>query len=442
MENIDSRFFNDPQFLMGESIHLQQEGRLLDSSAYSIAAQCLEHNISFRSPLDIKPVLNVAIGYLMMGDLTQSEKWFDFVIHHEPHNAVALMNLAAIFNQTNRKSQGSELLNAAYKIQRLYIEPIDQPSRKLLILTLGKEAANIPLYPLLSMGRNLNIKYAFDYGSPEEDARLPEFDLIFNAVGEADYLKPYAQRMKELPHLYRKPLLNDPLDVLNTQRNQIEHVLRDIPGLVLPHYKKFALLSDKGDQIQAVLQHRLHYPVIIRPEGTHGGDGLKIAYHSSELIEAVSSIQSTFYLANFINYQSVDLNYRKYRVIFVDRIPYFYHLAISSNWLVHYYSADMLSHNWKIEEEKTFLQSPESVLGNERMNTLLNIGQTLNLEYVGVDFGLMPDGSMVIFEANPTMLIHLESISGPLAYKNEYVKNILQAFENMLEHYSSTKPVY
>ncbi len=441
METIDSRFFHDPLFLMEESLRLQQDGLLLDSSAYSISAQCLEHNIKFHSTLDIKPVLNVAIGYLMMGDLSQSEKWFDFVIYHEPNNAVALMNLAAIFNQTNRKSQGSELLNAAYKIQRLYIEPIDEPCRKLLILTLGKEAANIPLYPLLSLGRNFNIKYAFDYGSPEEDARLPEFDLIFNAVGEADYLKPYVQRMKELPYLYQKPFLNDPLNVLKTQRNQIQDVLRDVPGLVLPHYERFELISEKADQLQAVLRHSLHYPVIIRPEGTHGGDGLKIAHQSKELIEAVSSIQSSFYLANFINYQSADLNYRKYRVIFVDRIPYFYHLAISSHWLVHYYSADMLSHDWKIEEEKAFLQSPESVLGNARMTTLLEIGQRLNLEYVGVDFGLMPDGSMVIFEANPTMLIHLESISGPLAYKNEYVKNILQAFEDTLERYSSTKPI-
>ena len=193
--------------------------------------------------------------------------------------------------------------------------------------------------------------------------------------------------------------------------------------------------------MQEFLQQEFDYPIIVRPEGTHGGEGLKIIYQLSELANIVNAFSSSFYLANYIKYQSVDSYFRKYRVIFVDRVPYFYHLAISSNWLVHYYSAEMLNHPWKIQEEKYFLQSPESVLGNDGMKTLSAIGQCLDLEYVGVDFGIMPDRSLVIFEANPTMLIHFENISGPLAYKNEYVKNILQAFEDMLDRLSPSKSI-
>jgi len=439
MEIIDPRFYLDSLFLKGKCEALLREGLLLDSSAYSIAAQWLDQRIHLDAPFDVSPILNVAIGYLMMGDLTQSEKWFGFVLHHDPKNAVALMNLGAIFNQTNRKLKGVEFLDAAYKIQRLFIEPIEDPSRKLLILSLGKVAANIPLFPLLSLGKSLNIKYAFDYGCAEEDIQLPEFDILFNAIGEADFLSPYLPRMLDLAQKYQKPILNHPQSVLKTQRHLLKDNLKHLPNLVLPDYLRFTPSGQpeflKGD----LLQQEFQYPIILRPEGTHGGEGLKIIHQSNELTEEVAGFQSSFYIANFINYQSIDSCFRKYRVIFVDRAPYFYHLAISSNWLVHYYSADMLNYPWKIQEEKSFLQSPESVLGDAGMKTLIDLGQQLDLEYVGVDFGIMPDRSLVIFEANPTMLIHFENISGPLAYKNEYVKNIIQAFEDMLNRLSPPK---
>jgi hypothetical protein len=441
MEIIDSRFYLDPSFLKAQSETLQGDGLLLDSSAYSIAAQWLYQIIHFEAPFDASPILNVAIGYLMMGDLAQSEKWFGFVLHHDPKNAVALMNLGAIFNQTNRKQKGGELLDVAYKIQRLFIEHIEAPSRKLLILSLGKVAANIPLFPLLSLGKNLNMKYAFDYGSSEEDSQLPEFDILFNAIGEADFLSPYVPRMLDLAIQYQKPILNHPQSVIKTQRHLLKDLLQYLPNLVLPHYLRFSSTGQAHFSMQEFLQQEFDYPIIVRPEGTHGGEGLKIIYQLSELANIVNAFSSSFYLANYIKYQSVDSYFRKYRVIFVDRVPYFYHLAISSNWLVHYYSAEMLNHPWKIQEEKYFLQSPESVLGNDGMKTLSAIGQCLDLEYVGVDFGIMPDRSLVIFEANPTMLIHFENISGPLAYKNEYVKNILQAFEDMLDRLSPSKSI-
>jgi hypothetical protein len=44
----------------------------------------------------------------------------------------------------------------------------------------------------------------------------------------------------------------------------------------------------------------------------------------------------------------------------------------------------------------------------------------------------MADGRILIFEANPTMLVHPENSSGPLAHKNIHVNTILNAFEGLL----------
>ena len=138
------------------------------------------------------------------------------------------------------------------------------------------------------------------------------------------------------------------------------------------------------------------------------------------------------YLTRFIDYRNADGFYRKYRVIFVDRQPYPYHLAISRHWMVHYISAQMETDAWKIEEERAFLCDPGAVLGERAMAALCAIGFRFDLEYIGIDFTLLDDGRILVFEVNPTMLVHRVRANGILAYKNEFVQHIVDAVERML----------
>ncbi|HEY0297299.1 MAG TPA: hypothetical protein VGC69_18370, partial [Bordetella sp.] len=82
---------------------------------------------------------------------------------------------------------------------------------------------------------------------------------------------------------------------------------------------------------------------------------------------------------------------------------------------------------------RRFLQDPETALGAAAMQTLRDIGARLDLDYAGIDFSLLPDGRVLVFEANPTMLVHPEKPGGPYAHKNAYVRRILHAFADMLE---------
>jgi len=95
----------------------------------------------------------------------------------------------------------------------------------------------------------------------------------------------------------------------------------------------------------------------------------------------------------------------------------------------------MESHQWKVEEEKAFLQNCEAVLGPDGMRAIQSIGRKMDLEYCGIDFSVMADKRILVFEANPTMLIHLEDISGPLKHKNEYVFRIQHDCEEMLKRF-------
>jgi len=137
-------------------------------------------------------------------------------------------------------------------------------------------------------------------------------------------------------------------------------------------------------------------------------------------------------VSRFVDFRSSDSWFRKYRMVFIDRKPYPCHLAISKNWMVHYASAEMESFRWKLDEERRFLKDPESFFGAACMSSLESIGKAIDLDYAGIDFSILRDGRILVFEANPTMLVHPENISGPLDHKNEYVYRIQERFEEML----------
>jgi glutathione synthase/RimK-type ligase-like ATP-grasp enzyme len=60
------------------------------------------------------------------------------------------------------------------------------------------------------------------------------------------------------------------------------------------------------------------------------------------------------------------------------------------------------------------------------------IGERLDLDYAGLDFSVLPDGRLLVFEANATMLAHPEPDDGELAYKNAAVARIVEAFQALL----------
>jgi glutathione synthase/RimK-type ligase-like ATP-grasp enzyme len=66
------------------------------------------------------------------------------------------------------------------------------------------------------------------------------------------------------------------------------------------------------------------------------------------------------------------------------------------------------------------------------MQALSEIAQRIDLDFCGVDFSLLPDGRILLFEANATMLVHLEEFHPELQFKNRHVQGILDAFNHML----------
>ncbi|MBZ0091473.1 MAG: tetratricopeptide repeat protein, partial [Sulfuricellaceae bacterium] len=389
------------------------------------AGACFEQAIARRPDyLDAIYNLGVVNGRLMR--LAEAERCYRQVLDLDPGYVDAHINLSAILMEDGRTQEAKRHIDLAYRQKNIFEKRSSSASKTVLVLfDAGK--GNINLTHLFDEKANNIIDWMIEYASDEQIGELPDYDLVFNAMGDPDVTGDTREPVSRFLDVCAKPLLNPPDKVARTARNKLPALLEGIGKLLVPPVWRFADSTGWDESVADRL------PLLIRPVHTHGGVGMVLTKTPAELAQYRSEQSGPVYVSHFIDYRSADSWYRKYRMIFIDRKPYPYHLAISQNWIVHYYTAEMESSPWKLEEEKVFLQDPETVLGQDGMQAIQAIGARMDLDYAGIDFSIMPDGRILVFEANPTMLVHPENPAGPLAHKNVYVQRIFDAFEELLK---------
>ena len=115
----------------------------------------------------------------------------------------------------------------------------------------------------------------------------------------------------------------------------------------------------------------------------------------------------------------------------VDGLLYPLHLAISQNWKIHYFSADMADRAEHRAEEAEFLADMPGVLGSKAMAALQQVQASLGLDYGGIDFGLNQDGEILLFEANATMVVEQPNVDPRWDYRRAAVERIHDAVRSM-----------
>jgi tetratricopeptide (TPR) repeat protein len=419
--------------LRAQAEQKRQQGDQLGALAHMIAAQSVEAHNNGTSTSAAMDLCKIATGYFMMGEDKSAERWYRLALTLDPNAAVAYQNLAAICARTGRTVESESYRDRAYSLQRVFIESPSDPIRRLLILHAGRTSGNVPFDTLLSTGTSSRIRYAIDFAAVEEDSQLPPFDLVFNAIGDSDVAAPLADRLEYFVNACAKPLLNPPARVARTSRDRLPALLGNLKDVVVAPCVRCQGPFMSLTTLRGILANAgIDWPVLVRPAASHGGDRLKRCENIEALAETLRSSEEVHYLTAFCDSRGVDGHYRKYRVIFIDREPFPYHLAISSHWMVHYFSADMTASPGKIEEDRRFLQDSGAALGSRASAAVAAIGRRLDMDYGGIDFAVLQDGRVLVFEANATMLVHRERHNGPLAHKNPHVQRIVDAFEQLL----------
>jgi tetratricopeptide (TPR) repeat protein len=397
------------------------------------AATCFEQAVTCR-PLDHDTLhqdalYNLGLVNARLGRLAEAEHYYRRVLDLNLVYNDAHINLSAILLDDGRTAEARTHLDFAYSQQNLFerhASGADRDSSKTVLILFDAGKGNLNLTHLFDQ-KHLNIiDWMIEYASDDQIAQLPHYDLVFNAMGDADLTGDTSGPVKRFLQVCAKPLLNHPDKVAQTARHKLPALLEGIDHLFIPVIWRFA---DNQSWDETVLDKM---PLLTRPVHTQGGIGMEL-WNDTALVQYRATQSGPLYVSCFIDYRSSDSWYRKYRMIFIDRKPYPYHLAISQHWMVHYHTADMESTPWKLAEEQRFMQDPEAVLGATGMRAIEAIGARMDLDYAGIDFSILPDGRILVFEANATMLVHPEAASSVLEHKNIYIRRILDAFAALLK---------
>jgi glutathione synthase/RimK-type ligase-like ATP-grasp enzyme len=192
-------------------------------------------------------------------------------------------------------------------------------------------------------------------------------------------------------------------------------------------------LLSSPDAAATVARHGFHFPLLVRTPGFHTGRHFLRVEAPAALAGAVAQLPGKdLTVIEFLNARGADGKVRKYRVMMIDGDLYPLHVAISSHWKIHYFTAEMAEQADHRAEDADFLANMPGVLGSRAMDALAHIQSTLGLDYAGIDFGLSATGDVLLFEANATMVVNPPEPDERWAYRRPAVERIFAAVRNML----------
>jgi glutathione synthase/RimK-type ligase-like ATP-grasp enzyme len=262
---------------------------------------------------------------------------------------------------------------------------------------------------------------------------LPPHQIVFNAIGDADLAAAALAAAQSVVALTEAPVINLPSAVMATGR--ADHArLTHLPGVMMPltiTLPRDLLVSPEGPA--AVARHGFRFPLLVRTPGFHTGRHFLKVESAGALAVAVEQLPGQeITVIEFLDARGPDGKVRKYRAMMIGGQLYPLHVAISSQWKIHYFTAEMAERADHRAEDAEFLENMPAVVGDRAMEALARIQSTLALDYAGIDFGLNAAGDVLVFEANATMVVNPPEVDERWAYRRPAVERIFAAVRRML----------
>jgi Flp pilus assembly protein TadD len=413
------------------SAHLELGHAYVVRERWADAERCFRQALALDAG-SVEAHASMGLVYLNAGLPEAAEAHSRAALALDEAHVVASQTLASLLEARGEAEAARAQLSRAYARQALFDQAVADPVLKVLVLATAS-AGNVPYKTIMPPARYSRLVWYMEHARADEEPDPARYDVVFNTIGDADLAKPSLIAVERFLARCAKPVLNRPEPVMRTRRDRIVEVLGGLQDVVMPRTVRAPAAAVAGQGLRALAEaHGFKAPLLARPAGLHGGQGM-VKAESLEALGQVRPADADHYLIDYVDYRSPDGLYRKYRMFFVGGRPFAYHQAISGDWLVHHDTAGMDDRPERRAEEARFLENPEAVIGKKAAEAVARIGRALELDYCGADFSVLADGRVLVFEANATMLAHREDPDGPYAYKNPYVDEIARAFQAWLK---------
>ena len=397
--------------------------------------------------LQLRPRIGVAkLAKLSFDGEDLNAVWNDLVtkLKADPSDIELAMDLSLVAQLVEQQQLGLDLQMQALAVRRLFRSPCAAEKPRLRVLAFAAATdigGNTPLEFLLETS-DIELYTVYVVPGTELPDALPDHDVAFVAVPDSDETRETLHEIQSLMHNWPRPIVNTARKIAALERDRLFKLLGDVPGLEIPA----TVRVDRDDLLDAVsgeaslsdLMDRIEFPLIIRPVGSQAGRGL-------ELVESMNDIEpylatwpgEDFFVSRFVDYSGSDGLYRKYRIVFIDGIPYACHMAIAEEWKLWYLNAGMDHSEQKRAEEAHFMSTFDDDFAARHAGALREIAQRIGLEYFAIDCAETKSGALLVFEADIAMIVHDMDPPDTFPYKGPQMRKIFAAFAAMLEAHAS-----
>lgn len=391
-------------------------------------------------PLGLAALLRQATAGTDLTPLGQD--LLEYVQHDD--DPYALLDLSLVLQLKYQKPAGLAVQAQALQMRGHYrlqnaspAGAAPQPVLKVLVLKApGDLMANTPLECLLEQADLQIDAWYLDAGSTTPPA-LPPHDVLMVAACASDENAGFLAHGAALVDRATGPVLNRPEGIAKTTRDAAYALLGKAPGICMAHTvrlsrERLGAAAQGAFELSGVIDG--HYPFIVRPVGSHAGQGLAKVCDACELAQYMAGAPEVaeYYVAPFIDYRSADGLFRKYRIVMIDGRPWVCHMGISNTWMVHYPYAEMLAHDARRAEEARFMASFDSAFAMRHGAALQGVARLTGLDYVGFDCAETGDGRLLIFEIATGMVVHDMDDPQMFPYKGPQMRRVFDAFQAML----------
>ncbi len=419
---------------------LNNLGTLLHAAGYRTAARTAYTEAAERHPDD--PMSHVNLGNVLYesGEFTAAQEHYETALRSDPSHLEAHQGLAYVLAEFGDEEGARWHRRKGFEDRPILALPYrgDGPPVSLLLLV-SSVGGNIPTRYLLDDRVFQTFVLAPEFYDPK--VPLPKHQVVFNAIGDADLAGPALAAAQAVVALTGAPVINMPAAVLATGR--ADHArLSELPGVVLPLTITLPReLLSSPEAASSLARHGFRFPLLVRTPGFHTGRHFLRVEKAEELAPTISGLPGKeLTVIEFLDARGADGKVRKYRVMMIGGQLYPLHVAISSHWKIHYFTADMAEQPAHRAEDAEFLENMPGVVGPRAMQALENIQSTLGLDYAGIDFGLSASGDLLLFEANATMVVNPPEPDERWAHRRPAVERIFAAVRRMLTERITAAP--
>ncbi|HSZ75133.1 MAG TPA: tetratricopeptide repeat protein [Rhizomicrobium sp.] len=378
---------------------LHELGALAYADGYRSAARTVYTQIVHNWPDDLAGRVNLGLILYEDGDLAGARPHFGAALKIDPASADAHRGLGRIFCDAGETKNADWHWRKSFDGQAIVPQNYrgKGPGVPILLLVSAR-GGNIPTHNILDNRIFAVTALYTEYYKPEFP--LPHHAIIFNAIGDADFCPAALDAAEMIVERARTKTINIPTLVRRTGRAENATRLADIPGVRAPHIRELRRAEIDDAKTMA-------FPILLRSKGFHTGQHFMHVENEAEFRAATDQLPGNTLLAiEYLDARGADGMARKCRVMYIGGQLYPIHLAISADWKVHYFTADMAANAAYREEEREFLEDMPAILGTPAIAALKHIGEKMDLDYCGIDFALARDGRVLVFEANATMVIN------------------------------------